>query len=201
MDLCPLDDATAFVVVIDYKSSDKKLEKILMDNGLQLQLPAYLSVLRSLGEPEKALRFKRLIPAGVFYVNLNGRFEKCDTRAEALGGIQEAQCNAYRHSGRFDVQALARLDNRPDAREGTQFKYRRTKNGLHKGDADPMAPGDFQAMLDQVEALLRRMGGEIFDGIIALDPYQKGGERACDHCDFAGICRIDPWTHEFRALT
>jgi ATP-dependent helicase/nuclease subunit B len=200
IDLCGLDEDTAFVVVIDYKSSDKKLEKRLMANGIQLQLPAYLSVLRGLKEPDKTLRFKRLIPAGVFYVNLNGRYSPGSTRAEVLNGVETSGLEAYRHMGRFDTQALNRLDNRSDAVAGTQFKFRRTKNGLHKGDSDPMPSEDFSAMLDQVESHLRRMGGEIFNGNIAPDPYQNGHERACDKCDFAAICRIDPWTHKFRAL-
>jgi ATP-dependent helicase/DNAse subunit B len=45
-----------------------------------------------------------------------------------------------------------------------------------------------------------RMGRAIFAGAIELNPYQNGAKRACDHCEYQGICRIDPWTHSFRVL-
>jgi ATP-dependent helicase/DNAse subunit B len=33
-----------------------------------------------------------------------------------------------------------------------------------------------------------------------MTPLQKGTARACDRCEYQGICRIDPWTHGFRQL-
>jgi hypothetical protein len=34
-----------------------------------------------------------------------------------------------------------------------------------------------------------------------LNPFQKGAARACDRCEYQGICRIDPWRHTFRVLS
>jgi len=51
-----------------------------------------------------------------------------------------------------------------------------------------------------VESLLREMGRRIFSGDAKVDPYRKGMEVACDFCDSRAICRIDRWTHQFRAL-
>ena len=200
IDLCPVDETTALAVVIDYKSSAKKLDRAMLDNGLQLQLPAYLSVLRSLKDPSNHFRFKRLIPVGVFYADFNGKFDKGNTRVEVLEGLETASQSAYQHSGRFDFSALRQLDNRREP-SGTQFKYRLTKTGEpYKKSSDVMASETFQQMLDQVETHLLRMGREIFSGCSRLDPYQKGNLRACDRCDFKSICRIDPWTHKFRML-
>jgi ATP-dependent helicase/DNAse subunit B len=44
------------------------------------------------------------------------------------------------------------------------------------------------------------MGRGIFAGEIALNPFQHGAARACDRCEYQGVCRIDPWTHRFRDL-
>jgi ATP-dependent helicase/DNAse subunit B len=33
-----------------------------------------------------------------------------------------------------------------------------------------------------------------------VDPYRKGTETPCAYCDYAHVCRIDPWTHEYRVL-
>ena len=74
--------------------------------------------------------------------------------------------------------------------------------------ADPDLPLDvtltgfnpFIPLDDVWEENLRRMGEEIFAGRIGIDPFRKGQEIACASCQYAGICRIDPWTHQFRVL-
>ncbi len=200
IDLCPIDSDSALAVVIDYKSSARKLDKVLMEHGLQLQLLAYLSVLRHLPQPEPFFKFKRLIPGGVFYVNLRGQFEGGKTRTEVLLQLDETREAAYQHTGRFDLSILPHLDNR-HPEQGTQFKFKLKKNGEPSRQVpDLMASADFDGLLDSVEKNLVRMGAEIFAGSSQPAPYQKGKERACDRCDFAGICRIDPWTHKFRIL-
>jgi ATP-dependent helicase/nuclease subunit B len=201
IDLFPIDDGmSALAVVMDYKSSQHKLEPVMLEHGLQLQLPAYLSVLRQLQEPEKYLGARRLVPAGVFYINLRGHFERGETRDEVLRPDEPAWQKAYKHSGRFDLAALRHLDNR-GAAVGTQFNYRLKNNGEPYANAPgPMDHEEFQAMLRQVEENLVRMGREIFAGAIELNPFQHGAKRACDHCEYQGICRIDPWTHSFRIL-
>ena len=86
----------ALCVVIDYKSSQKRLDDLMMQNGLQLQLLTYLGVLRQWPNPKEKFGIERLEPAGVFYVNLRGplcrRAEpgRCTGRAGALPshGIQ-----------------------------------------------------------------------------------------------------------------
>jgi len=190
----------ALAVVVDYKSSARKLDKVMMAHGLHLQLPAYLSVLRHLRDAREIFGVARLEPAGVFYVNLRGQFEHGDTRREVLEKREQLRQRRYQHSGRFDLQALPRLDSRQGS-EGTQFKFKLNANGQPDArNTDLMRPEAFTEMLDHVEAELVRMGGEIYGGAIGLNPYQKGNERACDKCQYAGICRFDPWVNSFRLL-
>ncbi len=200
IDLCRTSPDEALAVVIDYKSGARKLDRVMMAHGLQLQLAAYLGVLRHLQDAKKYFGVERLIPAGVFYVNLHGQFERGKTRADVLNG-REAICQVrYQHSGRFDFAALPHLDNRREAR-GTQFNYRLKKNGEPMANnTELMASEEFAQLLDQVESQLTRMGREIYSGAIELNPFQKGKERACDKCDCQGICRFDAWTNSFRVL-
>ena len=191
----------ALCVVVDYKSSQRQLDPLLMEHGLQLQLPAYLNVLRHWPNPRPIFGVGRLIPAGVFYVNLRGKYERGENRDEALADVDAARKLAYRHSGRFDVEMLGNLDQRPGAREGDQFNYRRNKDGGISGSSrEALAPGEFMALLDGVEMALKKMGREIYAGVARVDPYRKGTVTACDQCDYRAICRIDPWTHIYRVL-
>ena len=59
---------------------------LLMEHGLQLQLAAYLNVLRHWPDPRPVFGVSRLVPAGVFYVNLRGDYDREPNRDEALAG-------------------------------------------------------------------------------------------------------------------
>ncbi len=194
-------DDTALCVVVDYKSSVKKLDALLVANGLQLQLLAYLNVLRRWPEPQKIFGAARLVPAGVFYVNLRGQYQGQPNRTDALADADAARKLACQHSGRFDALVLPQLDARAVAVKGDQFNYTKKKDGtLSKTSREALAPEEFAALLEVVEENLKTMGRDIFSGTVKVAPYRKGSVTACDHCDYGAVCRIDPWTHPFRAL-
>jgi ATP-dependent helicase/nuclease subunit B len=195
------DNGEALCVVMDYKSSQKQLDPLLMVNGLQLQLLGYLNVLLRWPAPEGVLGVARLVPAGVFYVNLRGVYQTEANRGEALAEPGTARRLAYRHSGRFDKEVLRLLDARTDAREGDQFNYRLTNNGdVNRQCREPLAREQFLRLLEWVETNLRLMGNRIYAGDTRVDPFRKGSVTACAHCSYSAICRIDPWTHRFRVL-
>ncbi|MEO6183949.1 MAG: PD-(D/E)XK nuclease family protein, partial [Verrucomicrobiota bacterium] len=190
----------ALAVIMDYKSSAKQLDPVLLANGLQLQLLAYLAFLRHLPDPENLFGAKRLIPAGVFFVNLRGNYSGGKTRNEVLNNLKDSRQTAFQHTGRFDFTTLAQLDNRNE-KTGTQFNYRLKADGQpHGASREILATENFLKLLDDVETHLAKMGEEIFSGMVKIDPYQKGKMRACHQCDYAQICRIDPWTHAYRVL-
>jgi ATP-dependent helicase/nuclease subunit B len=140
----------------------------------------------------------RLVPAGVFYVNLRGEYKGGRTRTEILADAGESRRLAYRHSGRFDLAALAQLDRTGAA---DQFNYKRNKDGsMHKGSVEALPRAEFETLLAGVETQLRTMGERIFSGAAQVDPYRKGTQTPCDFCDYQAACRIDKWTHKFRVL-
>ncbi|HTA95971.1 MAG TPA: PD-(D/E)XK nuclease family protein, partial [Verrucomicrobiae bacterium] len=188
----------ALALVLDYKSSSKKLDKVLVEHGVQLQLLAYLNVLRHWQNPQKVFGVNRLVPAGVFYVNLRGEYPGGGTRAKILADAGAARRKAYRHTGRFDASALDKLDS---ANTADQFNYRRNNDGLlRKGSVEALPRAEFENLLDGVETQLREMGERIFSGAAQVDPYRKGKQTPCEFCDYQAACRIDRWTHQFRAL-
>jgi ATP-dependent helicase/nuclease subunit B len=198
IDLCRETGDRALCVVMDYKSGRRKLDKILLKHGVQLQLPAYLAALCHWPDPETLLGVKQLVPTGVFFVNLRGQFENCGTRAEVLEDAIAARKRAYRHTGRFDTSALPKLDGMKAA---DQFNYRLNKDGSVRSDSVEALPrAEFEKMLDRVEAQLTEMGRAIFSGETKVDPYRKGSATACEFCDYRAACRIDPWRHQWRVL-
>ncbi len=192
----PVGDA-ALAVVMDYKSGGKKLDALLIEHGVHLQLLAYLNALRHWENPRQFFGVEKLVPAGVFYVNLRGQFYSGRTRDEVLGEAGAGK-SPYRHNGRFDASALDKLDSK-HARD--QFNYRLKDAGkIYANSAEALPCAEFEALLSGVETRLREMGRAIFDGKAKVDPYRKGAETPCEFCDYRAVCRIDPWTHQWRAL-
>jgi ATP-dependent helicase/nuclease subunit B len=188
----------ALALVLDYKSSSKKLDKVLVEHGVQLQLLAYLNVLRHWKNPQAVFGVKRLIPAGVFYVNLRGEYKGGGTREEILADAEESRRKAYRHTGRFDAGVLDKLDL---IQAKDQFSYQLKNNGeLYANSTEALPREEFQKLLDRVETQLREMGERIFSGAAQVDPYRKGKQTPCEFCDYQAACRIDKWTHRFRVL-
>ena len=191
---------SALAAVLDYKSGGKKLNALLVENGVQLQLLAYLAALRRWKNPQNIFGAEKIIPVGAFYVNLRGEFKGGDTRDDIIGDT-EAKKLAYRHTGRFDAGALRKFDRRPDVTKGDQFNFRLNKDGgLPSNSAEALPRENFNALLDGVETKLRDIGEQIFSGAARVDPYRKGKETPCEYCDYRAACRIDEWTHGFRVL-
>jgi ATP-dependent helicase/nuclease subunit B len=188
-------------VVIDYKSRQKQLDPLLMQNGLQLQLLTYLNVLRHWPDPRTKFGVEEFKPAGVFYVSLRGRYASERNRVEALADPERDRRLAYRHSGRFDQSALPYLDSRRDPKQNEQFNYRLRKDGgVHASCREALSTEAFQSLLGESEQILREIGERIYSGAVEVSPYRKGQELACDQCSYHAFCRIDPWTHQFRRL-
>lgn len=191
----------AWCVVMDYKSSGRKIDPVLLAHGIQLQLPAYLAVLASLPAARERFQVASLVPGGVFYVNLRGEHGSGGSRREVLAGVESDKLAAYKHTGRFSLEVLPLLDQAAGGEGSGQFSYKLTKTGKpNKNYPELMEVDEFGALLAGVEARLREMGQRIFAGEAAVDPYRKGSVSACDYCDYAAVCRIDPWTHEYRVL-
>ena len=115
--------------MVDYKSSQKQLDPVLMAHGLQLQLLTYLNVLRRWPNPRELFGAADWFPLVCFTSACAGKYDREQNRLDALADAEEARKLAYRHTGRFDTRALRLLDARPDVQQGDQFNYRLTKDG------------------------------------------------------------------------
>ena len=153
---------------------------------------------RSEGGENGASSGFKIIPVGVFYLNLRGDYKGGGTRDEILAEAHESRRKAYRHTGRFDAGALDQLDR---IRARDQFSYQLKKDGsLYANSTEALPRAEFEKLLDGVEAQLCRLGERIFAGDAQVDPYRKGKQTPCEYCDFQAACRIDKWTHAYRPL-
>jgi len=191
------DDAMC-LTVMDYKSGNKKFEPLKMQAGLQLQLPAYLAALCDVADRTPLLTGRHAVPAGMFYVRLKDESERTRQRDEEP---DRKAGKRFEHTGRFSFEWLALFDSDHAAGNSGQFSYRLKKDGEPYANSHQLIRQPaLEAVLNDARAMLGTMGREILAGNIAVDPYRKGNETPCTYCDFKSVCRIDPWTHSYRAL-
>ena len=131
-----------------------------------------------------------------------GAYSATGSRDDALANADGARRAAYQHRGRFVSELLPKFDREGGTRgSGDQFSFRLKKDGgFYANSTDPVSAEQFHALLDGVERQLVAMGNGIFSGDIRVNPYRHANKTPCEFCDYAGVCRIDRWTHEFRAL-
>jgi ATP-dependent helicase/nuclease subunit B len=200
VDLLPLAKGRTAVAILDYKSGGKQFEDLKFENGLQLQMPAYLQAICVNDGAMKSFGATSLRPAGVFYVGLRATPTSGKSRPEAQAAGETAAAEAFRHLGRFDASFVRKFDIR-NAQKGDQFKYSFKNNGEPALRGNEALPEDqFAALLESASQQIRELGARIFGGEAAVSPYQHRGETACGICEFRPICRFDSWMQPYRTL-
>jgi ATP-dependent helicase/nuclease subunit B len=185
----------AYALVFDYKSSERKLHRVLVENWIQQQLLAYLVALEKVGvrsDPPFELR-----AAGAFYVNLRMGVSGAKSRAIAFDKKSNDSESDLRQTGVFDWQWIDRMDR---TRAGRLFDFQKKGEPITVVNLKGLPSEQFAELLRKTEAGLRDLGRRIFEGEAAIAPYEFQTERPCGNCLYAGICRVDPWTHAFRNL-
>jgi ATP-dependent helicase/nuclease subunit B len=195
------EDGRAACIVIDYKSGAQRADALLLHYGIQQQLPAYLLALTRLPEVKERFGVSELEAAGCFYVPLGAKYDNEKTRAEVLANLREARKTAYKHFGIFDFAHLEKLDAGFKQGNSGQFQYGLTKDLQPSGRGfAALFPDDFNAVLRRMEENARNFATRIYEGNIAIRPFKKGNQTACDRCPQQSVCRFDPWTREYNIL-
>jgi ATP-dependent helicase/nuclease subunit B len=200
VDLLPMKDGSTAVAIVDYKSSGKQFEDLKFENGLQLQLPAYLSAICENRDARASFGGLALRPAGVFYVGLRVKPGSGRWRTEAEEKGFAAVAGAFQHLGRFDASLVAEFDT-SGARKGEQFRFSFNKDGsLSKRSNDALPAPAFAGLLVDAAQQIRELGSRILNGETEVSPYQQGQEVACGLCVFRPVCRFDSWAESYRPL-
>jgi ATP-dependent helicase/nuclease subunit B len=201
IDLFPIDGTTdALGVIVDYKSSARELDPVLVHHGLELQLLAYLGALSQFNEQLGIANLSRVIPAGAFYVALKSGARSAASREEEGAQREASRRAAYQHRGRFDGRHLDKFDA-TGAKKGEQFRYSKNADGEFSSRGnEALSSEDFLSLIRHAENFVRQHGRDIYAGQVKVAPYRWKQKTACDFCLYRAVCRFDPWTQPFRVL-
>ncbi len=174
-------DTGVYLRVIDYKSSPHGLDPVRMWYGLQLQLLLYL---RAVTQGNTGA-----LPAGAFYFTVRDPMVDTpeDIRAEAERQI--AQSLHLKGVVLAEAEVVDAMDE-----EQKQFSIDKVfnKDGSVAKTAAAFPLPELRALLDHAERTAAQLADRIRQGEIAVAPAAIDQWSACDYCDYAAVCRLDP---------
>lgn len=189
----------AYVTIVDYKTGKKDISLSDLYYGLQMQLVIYL---QAAVEQEEKGRKKMVIPAGVFYYNIEDPILESSVKEEDR---DQALLSALRLRGLIneDDPVLPSVDRRfatdsgqlPAPTTSTVAPFETDKNGMLKKKSSAITTEDFGMLMDFSRQKLQTMSQEILNGRIDINPYRRmdsTGATACDYCPYHAVCQFDP---------
>ncbi len=171
-------DTGVYLRVVDYKSSHRDVDPTRLWYGLQLQLLLYL---------QAAAQGLDGQPAGAFYFTVKDPLVDAEDVKEAA---EKAIAKQLRLDGVVlaDVQVVEAMDTEGGFSLGTIF----TGTGKLYAHAPAYTPEEMQALLRHVQETAADLAQGIREGEIAVAPAETGPWSACQWCEYASVCGVDP---------
>ncbi len=185
------------VRILDFKSSEKKLDLHEVWEGLALQLPLYLVAFRD--NPDLMAE-----PAGAFFFPLRKKAEK---KIEFSGSSVSPRFDSdsatapIKMRGVFNLNALDSFCSLQPG-EGSPFiSVKLKKDGIPAQSGDWLESETFGKILDQACDRAADWVTQIRACRIAVSPVRIGSFTACNmHCPFGDLCRVTPQQKRARTL-
>lgn len=184
------DDRNVYVKVMDYKSGDKKFDLVALYHGLQMQLVVYVNA--ALGREQKRHPDKNVIPAALLYYHVEDPVIE-GTQELSEDELDQELTKALRAKGIVNENPdVVRLLDGEFQEKSDAIPVERKKDGTFTAKSSVMSREGMEKLSSFVDHKLRAIGREILDGNIALNPYERGDEKACTYCPYAKVCGFDP---------
>ena len=184
------DDTKVYVKVIDYKSGEHRFDLAALYYGLQLQLVVYMNA--AMEREQKLHPDKEVVPAALLYYRVEDPTVEMDHEPTEEELDQEIR-GKLRMSGvvNSDSAIYAKLDSHFTTKSDV-IPVELKKDGDFSSRADVLSGEQLSLLSDFVNRKLQKVGRQILDGTIALNPYERGGKEACTYCPYSRVCGFDP---------
>ena len=175
-----------YCLVIDYKTSETKINWPLFSAGLDLQLPIYLLAVKNL----TVLGYKNLIPLSAFYFQIQTSPNSAD-----LSEIEKKSEKIRRKpKGIFNGEFFQLIDGKIQTGYSAFYNFRITQKEKQFSAYETsslLTDEHFAAVLSFAENKLKELGGRILVGEIDVKPYRYVKNIACTYCPYKSLCRFD----------
>lgn len=190
-----------YLRIIDYKSSEKKLNLVEVYYGLALQMLAYLDVVLQSSENWLGLKAS---PAGVLYFHVHNPFIS-GKKAISDDELDDELFKKYKMNGLLlaDQEVFRLMDKATDSGASPIVPAGLTKAGEFTKTSNIASKDTFNQLEGHIHMLMQEAGLDITSGGVHLNPYELQDRVACTYCPFSSVCQFDPQvgSNEFRKLT
>lgn len=188
IDLCE-DGDCLYLKIIDYKTGKKQFDLTEVYYGLQMQLVVYMDA--ALEKEQRSHPNQKVIPAGIFYYNISDpmvdKRDMADEDAVKFAILKQLRMNGLVNN-REDI--IRHLDHGME-KESNVIPVTMKDGVVQDAKSSVAMERQFESIRGFVNQKLKNMGREILDGRIAVDPYKKGTQAACDYCPYHSVCGFD----------
>ena len=183
------EEDVVYVKVIDYKSGNKQFDLVSLYYGLQLQLVVYLNA--AIEIEKKKNPDKKVVPAAVLYYHISDPMITPD-RELAPEEIEEQILAKLKMNGVVnEEEKIVRLLDRTFETKSDIIPVERKKDGSFSARSSVLSSEELEQVSNYVNQKIYRIGTQILQGDIALNPYEKGTDSACTYCSYRAVCGFD----------
>ncbi len=184
------DDKRVYVKVIDYKSGHRKFDLAALYYGLQLQLVVYMNA--AMEYEEEKHPGKEVVPAALLYYHIED--PSVETPVELTPEEIDEQIGKQLRMGGVVNSApeIVELLDKVMENKSDVIPVERKKDGSLSARSSVLSEKELRTVSDYVSRKISRIGREILDGAIGLNPYEKGSEEACTYCGYRRVCGFEP---------
>lgn len=202
IDECERGDGTVYEIV-DYKSSQHKLDVDMVLAGLQMQLVTYAAIADEFEKkklpPDKADKKPELF--GMMYFEFDDPMVDIDEKTFRLlydfeksekdygirlrnsgEGVDGEQTDVSYHQEKMLYRGMYDKSMEDDIL---------TKKGVVIGGKDGIAAPLMRKLIEANKENIRRIAEKMSDGNISITPVIDKKKNACAYCDYKGICFFD----------
>jgi len=184
------EDDKIYVRIVDYKSSDRKIDITNVYHGIEQQLPLYLA--EAIYHEKQVNSGCEVIPAALFYYTVSNPIVNLP-----INSTDEEITKSIRRELRYDgmlsnregiVEAMDR-----DASEGTVLPVSITSKGAVRSSEKIVTEQELTNLSGYTEKLITSIGNRIVRGDISISPIAdaSGENSSCDYCSYKSVCRFD----------
>lgn len=174
-------DEKSYIRVVDYKTGEKRFSLTDVYYGLNIQMLLYLFTVCDKDNG----RYENAVPAAVMYM-------PCDPRAVADSKNAEDEAKkSYRMDGLlYEQEPVIKAMERSVS--GVFIPVTLNKDGMPKKTEKLASLEKFGRIKRHIDGIVTELASALYEGKIEAVPTEKSdGKLACDHCDYAAVCRKD----------
>lgn len=189
IDMAEKDDS-AYLRIIDFKSSRHDLDEASIVYGLSLQLLIYLDVVVS--HAPQWLN-KQAEGAGILYFHLHNPLLNASPLATPEE-IEKQLLKSFKLRGYLlaDKEAVLMMDKSLAGPYSDIIPAGLTKDGQFSKHAKVVEKEELVQLQQHARSKVKQIASAIIEGEIPIEPVKAKGRLACDFCQYHAICQHDP---------